>query len=258
MKLVKIAVIIACSSFAACDMLSSKDLDKEKFEAYLKLKRIPLNDEQRYQRMKKEYHQRAALVNAIDNTKTLDALQVEVEVDEFRKQLLVSRYFEQYLAEAVTEQGLKNFYNQNIDKYKTRKVHAAHILFRINPKMDEVERQSLLTSAQEVYSKLTSGEDFSQLAKQVSQDKVSGAKGGDLGWIKQGAVSAEFSEKAFNLKAGEFTTPFLTTYGYHIIKVIEEPQEVTKPYESVKGDIRYQLRSESKQAEMDRLMKTVG
>ena len=257
MKLVNIAVIITCASLGACDSLSSKDLDKEKFEAYLKLKRIPLNDEERYQRMKKEYDQRMALVSAIDNTEKLKPLTIDSEVEEFRKQLVISRYFEEYLADAVTETGLKNFYNKNIDDYKTRKIHAAHILFRVNPKMEEVERQALLTTAQDVYSKITSGEDFSELAKLQSDDKVSGAKGGDLGWINQGAVSAEFSQKVFNLKAGEVSAPFLTAYGYHIVKVIDEPTEITKSFESVKGDIRYQLRNQSKQAEMARLIKSV-
>ncbi|KGJ86797.1 peptidylprolyl isomerase [Colwellia psychrerythraea] len=256
MKLVNVAVIIACASLGACDMLSSKDLNKEKFEAYLTLKRIPLNDEARYERMKKEYNQRAALVSAIDSTKKLKPLTINAEVEQFRKQLVISRYFEQYLNDAVTDQGLQNFYNQNIENYKSRKIHAAHILFRVNPKMGEVERQALLTSAQDTYSKITSGNDFSKLAKSQSDDKVSGTKGGDLGWIKQGAVSAEFSQKVFNLKAGEVSAPFLTAYGYHIVKVIEEPQEITKSFESVKGDIRYQLRNQSKQAEMARLIKS--
>ena len=257
MKLVNIAVIIACASLGACDMLSSKDLDKEKFEAYLKLKRIPLDDKERYQRIKKEYNQRVALVSAVDHTKKLKQLQIDTEVEQFRQQLVISRYFEQFLADAVTETGLQNFYNQNIENYKTRKIHASHILFRVNPKMEEVERQALLTSAQDVYSKIKSGEDFSELAKSQSHDKVSGAKGGDLGWINQGAISAEFSQKTFNLKAGEVSAPFLTAYGYHIVKVIDEPQDITKSFESVKGDIRYQLRNQSKQAEMKRLIASV-
>jgi peptidyl-prolyl cis-trans isomerase C len=258
MKRVNIAVIIACASLSACDTTPTKDLDKEKFEAYLQLKRIPLNDEVRYQRMKKEYNQRIALVNAIDSTEKLKPLQIDAEVEQFRKQLVISRYFEQYLTEAVTEQGLLNFYNQNIGNYKTRKIHAAHILFRVQPTMGEVERQALLTSAQDAYSKITSGTDFSELAKAQSDDKVSGAKGGDLGWIKQGAVSAEFSQKIFTLKAGEVSAPFLTAYGYHVVKIIEEPQEITKPFESVKGDIRYQLRNQSKQAEMEKLIASVN
>ncbi len=258
MKVVKIAVIVACTSLlGACDMLSSKDINKEKFEAYLKLKRIPLNDEARYQRLLKEFNRNTALVAAIEDTKKLDAPQIEAEVTQFRNQLVTSRYFENYLNNAVTEQGMQNFYNQKINQYKTKKVHTAHILFRIDPKMDEVARQAVSTKAQEVYSKLTSGADFSELAKTQSDDKISAKKGGDLGWIQEGAVSAEFSATAFKLKAGEVSAPFITTYGYHIVKVIDEPQEITKSFESVKGNIRYQLRQESKHAEMQRLLQSI-
>ena len=185
-------------------------------------------------------------------------MHVEAEVEEFRKQLLLSRYFETYLEQATTDQGIQNYYSQHIENYTTRKVHVAHILFRVNPDMGEPERQALLTRAGETYSQLTSGGDFAEIAKVTSQDNISAVKGGDLGWINAGAVSKEFSAKAFSLGEGEISPPFLTTFGYHILKVIEAPQEITKPLESVKGDIRYQLRSESKAAETRRLLDSVG
>ena len=77
MKLVNIAVIIACASLGACDSLSSKDLDKEKFEAYLKLKRIPLNDEERYQRLKKEYNQKLMLLKVHLGVRKLQLLVIK-------------------------------------------------------------------------------------------------------------------------------------------------------------------------------------
>ena len=52
--------------------------------------------------------------------------------------------------------------------------------------------------------------------------------------------------------------PFETDYGFHIVKLFEEPQDVTKSLESIKGDIRYQLRSESKKAEAKRLLDSAG
>lgn len=242
----------------ACGKTSSEDVDKEQFEAYLKLKRIPLNDEARYQRMYDEYNQREALTSAIVKSKRLDKVLVDVEVEEFRRQLLINRYFEEYLNDLVSDQGVQNFYTQNIDRYKTKKVHVAHILFRANTRMEEVERQALLTSAHEAYSKITAGADFSDIAKTMSQDKASAKKGGDLGWINEGAVAKEFSAKAFGMKVGDVSEPFLTTFGFHILKVIEAPQEIVKPLESVKGDIRYQMRQKAKQAERTRLLESIG
>lgn len=256
MKLIKVTAIIASIFLVACDSNTSNSFDKEKFEAYLKFKRIPLNDTSRYERLKEEYLRRAILTSAIDKTKKLDNTQIDVEVEEFRKQLVISRYFDEYLADAVSDQGVQNFYSQNIDNYKTRKVRVSHILFRVNPKMGEAERQALLTAANEAYSKANTSEKFEDIAKLVSEDKVSAAKGGDLGWINEGAIAKEFSKKAFSLEVGQISKPFSTAYGFHVIKVTEAPQVITKPLEAVKGDIRYQLRSQSKKAEAARLLES--
>ena len=134
----------------------------------------------------------------------------------------------------------------------------SHILFRTNARMNEEDRQVVLTKAAEAFSRVSTGEDFSKVAKELSEDKVSAKKGGDLGWINEGAISEAFSEKIFTMKNGEISQPFETDYGFHIVKLFEEPQDVTKSLESIKGDIRYQLRSESKKAEAKRLLDSAG
>ena len=188
----------------------------------------------------------------------MDKSLIDAELEEFRKELLISRYFEQYLNDAVTEQGIQNFYSENIDNYKSRKVKVSHILFRTNARMDEIARQAVLTTATAAYSRITSGEDFAVVASDVSEDKVSAEKGGDLGWVTEGAVSDGFSAKVFSMKAADVSEPFLTDFGFHIVKVVEEPQDVTKPLSALKGDIRYQLRNQSKKAETRRLLDLVG
>lgn len=243
---------------ASCGPQQNFSSDKEKFEAFLKNKRVPLNDEARYERLLEDFNRRTAIANQISNTDLLDNTLIDAEVEEFRKELLISRYFERYLEENVTDQGVQNYYNNNVDSYKSRKIKVSHILFRLNPRMDESERQVVLTKASEAYSKVNSGESFEETAQALSEDKVSGAKGGDLGWLNEGAISDEFSEKVFSMQAGQVSEPFLTDYGFHVIKVTEAAQDVIKPFEAIKGDIRYQLRNESKQAEMDRLSKAAG
>ena len=250
--------LLALSLLTACSQQEFSSNDQAKFEAFLKLKRVATNDTQRVERLRKEYERRAALASAVYESGKLDKASMDAEIEEFRKELLISRYFEAYLNEAVTEQGVQNYYSQNVDSYKSRKVKASHILFRITPRMNEIERQAVLTKAAEVHSKLNSGEDFAELAKIASEDKVSGKKSGSLGWVNEGAVSPEFSEKIFSMKAGELSEPFLTDFGYHLIKLDEEAQEITKPLEVLKGDIRYQLRNKSKKAETERLLNSVG
>lgn len=77
-----------------------------------------------------------------------------------------------------------------------------------------------LEEAQAVIARLAAGEDFAELAKELSTDTGSGLNGGDLGWFGPGRMVAEFETAAFALEEGKVSEPVQTTYGYHIIQVI--------------------------------------
>jgi parvulin-like peptidyl-prolyl isomerase len=88
-------------------------------------------------------------------------------------------------------------------------VHARHILV------------ATAEEAQKVLDRLAAGEDFGALAKELSTDTGSGAQGGDLGWFGRGQMVTEFDEAAFSLEPGTISAPIQTTYGFHIIEVLE-------------------------------------
>ena len=75
-------------------------------------------------------------------------------------------------------------------------------------------------TAQAVEARLAKGEDFATVAKEVSIDTGSAAKGGDLGWFGKGAMVAEFEAAAFSQKVGEIGPPVKSQFGYHIIQVL--------------------------------------
>ncbi len=89
-------------------------------------------------------------------------------------------------------------------------------------------REVLDTEAEELLGRVQSGEDFSSLAKEYSQDPGSGAKGGDLGFAKKGTYVPSFDTVVFDpaFKTGE-TYPSLveSQFGFHIIKKLEERGE---------------------------------
>jgi peptidyl-prolyl cis-trans isomerase C len=223
------------------------------FDAYLDYKRIPKSDTKAIDRELNGYLEREGLAEVILKQNLLDPARIETEVNEFRKQMLISRYFERFLRDKVNETAMRNFYAANAERFQSKKAHVAHVLIRTNPKMSQQEREALLTKAQEVYSKAMSNEEFAVLAKQYSDDSLSAKKGGDLGWITEGSIDPAFVKAAFGMKKGEISQPVVTPFGFHVIKVLDEAQIVKKPYESVKGDIRFELRQQAKQAEMDRL-----
>jgi peptidyl-prolyl cis-trans isomerase C len=257
---ISIAGLLLTSGCGEKDKLASvngKTITNAQFDAYLKFKRINVTDDTKRTQAVDQYLQREALTAAIEKTDVLDKAMIEAELNEFRKEMLVSRYFETFLKDKVTDEAIRNYYVANEKTYQQRQVHVAHILLRTNRNMGEAEKQAKLTTAQEAYSKIKKGEDFAEIAKNYSEDTISGKKGGDLGWLKEGSIDKRFSEKVFSMQPGEVSEPFETNFGYHIVKLIDGPRTVTKPFDAVKGDIRYKLRNQAKQAELERLSSSV-
>lgn len=250
-------IVTACTDTDSLAKVNGKNISQAEFEAYLKFKRIPLQDEERVERALDEYLRRAALVAAIDKTERLDSELLEAELEEFRREMLISRYFDLHLRESVDDDSVRNYYVNNAPEYQSRSAHAAHILLRVDNRMSESERQAQLTAAHEAYSRIQAGDDFAEVARSHSQDTLSAEKGGDLGWLREGAVAPEFSSRLYSLEEGEVTEPFLTPFGFHIVKLIEGPRTITRPLEAVSGDIRYQLRNQAKLAETERLMESI-
>jgi len=67
--------------------------------------------------------------------------------------------------------------------------------------------------------RLRGGEDFASLARSNSQDTLSAAKGGDLGWVSQGDTVPRFEEGMSRLAIGEISKPTQTQFGWHLIQV---------------------------------------
>ncbi len=224
-----------------------------RFNAYLRFKRITAKDDAQRQKLQEQYLEREALAAAVEKEPILDQELIAAELDEFRKEMLISRYFEKFLAEKVSDEAVQNYYGAHAADYEEKKVHVAHVLIRTTPQMSEEERKVKLTAAHEVYSQLQSGKDFAAIVEEYSEDKVSAKKGGDLGWLKEGSIDPRFSKTVFAMTAGALSEPIETQFGFHVVKLVEGAKVVKRPLEAVAGDIRYQLRNQARAAEMERL-----
>lgn len=86
------------------------------------------------------------------------------------------------------------------------KIKCSHIL---------VQKQS---EALAILERLKKGEKFAVLAKELSIDKGSGKRGGDLGYFSRGKMVKPFEQEAFKLNVGQISEPVKTEFGYHVIK----------------------------------------
>jgi len=89
-------------------------------------------------------------------------------------------------------------------------------------------------TAEDVLAQLRDGADFSELAKQYSDDTVSGANGGDLDWFSRGMMVGPFEDTAFSLEPGVVSDLIETEFGLHII-VVDEIKDVDGERTEVKA-----------------------
>jgi parvulin-like peptidyl-prolyl isomerase len=142
--------------------------------------------------------------------------------------------------------ALKAYYDEH--KSEWEEVHARHILLRFQGSSVPVgEGKKDLTDAEalakitEIRAKIAGGADFAEVAKTESDDKGSGANGGDLGKFGKSQMVPEFAKEAFLLPVGQISQPVKTQFGYHLIKV---ESHATKPFEEVKADIAKRMQPE--------------
>lgn len=118
-------------------------------------------------------------------------------------------------------------------------------------------REETLTEILDLRNRIVEdGEDFAVIAADYSDDASNAASGGDLGWFGSGRMVPEFEEAAFSLEIGEVSEPISTTFGYHLIEVLEKDSERPKEESALEQERRqaYQdwLRSSVEGLEIDR------
>lgn len=118
---------------------------------------------------------------------------------------------------------------------------ARHILFKLPPGASEADRSSVRASASSMLARAQKGEDFAAMARSLSQDTVSVAQGGELGWFGRDAMVKAFGDAAFATPPGQFAPVVETEYGFHVIQVEDARAAGTTPLAEVGDAIRRRL-----------------
>jgi peptidyl-prolyl cis-trans isomerase D len=122
----------------------------------------------------------------------------------------------------VTDADVEAAYTERQSQFEQperRKV--SHILTRVAAVGGSEAEDQAKAKAEAALARIKGGADFAQVAREVSEDATTGAKGGELGQVKKGEMVAPFEQLAFSLKVGEVGGPVRTAFGYHLIKVQE-------------------------------------
>lgn len=136
------------------------------------------------------------------------------------------------------------------DKRASRgEVKTAHVMVKFTKPAGQNTAEEIVLAQKkinEIYQKISVEKaDFSEMAKQYSDDKNNAAKGGELPWFGTNKMVETFENAAFSLKnKGDISEPIQTPYGWHIIKLVDRKGLAT--FEDEKADIKKKVEKDSR------------
>lgn len=190
------------------------------------------------------------------------------DLSEFKNTLLLSYKRQQaakdYEKEYVKEDEIKKYYDENI----YGDITISHILVKldITDTMTDEEKEEAKKKAEdkikEIYTKLDGNQEFSEVAKEYSEDSATKNDGGKIGTFSKEEMTdkfnEEFEEAAMNLKVGTYTKKAIkSSYGYHIIYKNEEKEKpkIEDVKETIVDKLVEKLLDEDNKAEYKAMIK---
>jgi len=148
---------------------------------------------------------------------------------DMQDRLITEKYQQQLIgAVSVTRSGVLSFYKTYKDSLPVipLKVKVRHLLVPI--KASSKSKELTISSLEKIKQTIANGGDFSELAKEYSQDPGSKSNGGSLGWVTRGSLVKTFETAAFTSNIGEVVGPIETEFGFHLLETLEKQGEKVK------------------------------
>jgi peptidyl-prolyl cis-trans isomerase SurA len=132
-------------------------------------------------------------------------------------------------------------------------VHARDLYVAIPVGATDQQETAAKAKADSAVRRLRSGESFQVVARDLS-DGPSAHEGGDLGYIRRGAMIPAIENVAFSLAPGHVSDLIKLPTGYHLVMVEDRRKVSEKPLSEVKEEIRNQLATDSVVTEREHYM----
>ncbi len=165
--------------------------------------------------------------------------EVRAKIDDAIRRILIAEYYNKYIEEAALpdEEEMHEHYELNKERYTSEEVVRAQHIF-------STDREKLV----KLKERIENGEKMTDLARKYSEDRLSKAEGGDLGYFNRGGYvrfvgrSRDFSDAVFALEPNVVSDPIKYERGYSIVMVREKRPPRLRPYDEVRDEIARTLR----------------
>lgn len=144
-----------------------------------------------------------------------------------------------------------------IKALNSERVRVQRVLIRLPPGASDKEKKRARQTAETAKKRLDGGEDFAVVAKDLSEDPESAARGGDLGYVLRGVAPPALEKAAFALGVGDTSGLIYTESGFNIIRVTEKRGAEKPEYEKFRDELANFLGGAAFQKKVEAFVKSL-
>jgi len=143
---------------------------------------------------------------------------------------------EQYAED--NQAALQAVYEERKDEFELpAQVKLRHVLFELGPDPTPGEVEEVQGVAAAALARVEAGEDFANLAAELSEDASTRDTGGDLGLLNPDEIASELGLAANALEPGEHSDLVRSDRGFHILLLEERTEPGVRPYDEVRDQL---------------------
>lgn len=148
-------------------------------------------------------------------------------------------------APVVTDADVEAAYRARRAQFEQpARTRVSHILVRVPATGGSAAEDQARARAEAALQRIRGGEDFATVAREVSEDEGTAARGGDLGLVAAGELVPEVARALQGLGKGELAGPVRSGFGFHVLRVVDTVPGSKKELREVAATLRATLAAE--------------
>jgi parvulin-like peptidyl-prolyl isomerase len=159
--------------------------------------------------------------------------------------LLREEVYSQVRNSDFSDTELQAYFDEHSSEFTIpEKVQFSRILIKVTTDRPDADAKS---EAERIYNELKKNPaNFREVATKISEGPYR-RRGGDVGFVPRDGkpgLDEVIVEKAFTMKKGQLTEPFLTKDGYNVIYIKENREAIPRTFQQMKGSVLRKLKNQ--------------
>lgn len=175
--------------------------------------------------------------------------EVAERIDRLRQAVIAESYLQELTeapADYPSEKEVAEFYEaKKAELNLPKRLRLAQIFIARPAEADQLQAAAAKARLEAVQADLKkSGAKFAEVAQARSDDKETGVRGGDIGWLAETSIQPEVRKAVAGLDKGAFSAPIEMPDGWYIVQVAEIDEARTAKLDEVQDQVKRALREQ--------------